>query len=238
MIKRNALINESKEIRGEQIYVLRADDWGEYLPCEHAWHNAEIKLIFRELNTIEFIEFVGYLIDEELLSCEEINELLEKEGASFRFEQENEKTIVCVFTLEELEEKEQEGQHPNIRLLVNRMEASFENSDFGGVLHASATIFETMAKDIIGISSIQNQTLKSFFDRYRRDSLLPNELLDYILQIYENRNITPLAGHGSTQVPNILKEQAVVLCEITKAFVRTEYRLLKESKNSPNNSNS
>jgi SpoVK/Ycf46/Vps4 family AAA+-type ATPase len=115
--------------------------------------------------------------------------------------------------------------HPNIRILVDRMNDALKREDYSGVLHSSASIFETLAKDIVGISNVQNQTLKSFFDRYRKDSALPEKVLDYILAIYESRNITPLAGHGSTQIPGISREVAIALSEMTVAFVRIEYIL-------------
>jgi len=121
-------------------------------------------------------------------------------------------------------------QHPNIKTLIKRMDRALEDSDYSGVLHSSASIFETLAKDIVAIPGVQNQTLKSFFGRYRNDSVLSEELLDYILSIYDSRNTTPLAGHGSTIVPQITKEQAIVISEMTKAFVNIEY---KSRTNSP-----
>ncbi|HNT78922.1 MAG TPA: hypothetical protein PKH77_28275, partial [Anaerolineae bacterium] len=119
----------------------------------------------------------------------------------------------------------QHSGHPNIVILLKRMDTALEQDDYAAVLHASASIFETMAKDIVGISTVQNQTLKSFFARYRQNSTLPNEILDYILTVYESRNATPLAGHGSTQTPQISREVAISLSEMTKAFVRIEYKL-------------
>lgn len=104
------------------------------------------------------------------------------------------------------------------------MEASLAREDYSNVLHTSASIFETLAKDVIENPTIQNQTLLSFFEKYKKASGLPEELLNYIQQIYERRNVTPLAGHGSTQMPHIAKEEAVTICEITKAFVEIEYR--------------
>ena len=124
--------------------------------------------------------------------------------------------------------EDQQIVHRNISLLIKRMNDALTRDDYAGVLHTSASIFETLAKDIVCIPTVQNQTFKSFFDRYRKDSALPDEILDYILAIYESRNSTPLAGHGSTQVPNIRKEEATTLSEITKAFVRIEYKLRKQ----------
>jgi hypothetical protein len=120
--------------------------------------------------------------------------------------------------------------HENIKTLLHRMDASIENADPAGTLHASASIFETLAKDIVGILSVQNQTLGSFFSRYRKNSKLPSELLDYMENIYQQRNKTPLAGHGSLDVPNITIKQATVLAEMTRALVRVEY-LLRDTPN-------
>lgn len=114
-------------------------------------------------------------------------------------------------------------QHSNIALLQKRMDDALRRDDYAGVLHASASIFETMAKDIVGLPSVQQQTLGGFFARYRKDSSLPEELLDYILAIYNDRNQTPLAGHGSTDMPTLSQKQAIVIAEMTKAFVRIEY---------------
>jgi hypothetical protein len=133
---------------------------------------------------------------------------------------------VQILSIEEIEESESEvDEHPNIRLLVSRMNTSIEQNDPAAVLHASASVFETLAKDIINIESIQDQTLASFFDRYRNDSELPNEILDYILDTYRSRNTEPLAGHGSTQPTNITQKDAVILSEMTRAFVRIERQL-------------
>jgi hypothetical protein len=117
--------------------------------------------------------------------------------------------------------------HPNIKLLLRRMDLAIEVEDYPSALHASASIFETLAKDIISSVNLENQTLASFFDKYRKESQLPKEVLDYILSIYKSRNATPLAGHGSTGEPNISKESAIVLAEITRAFLRIEYRTRK-----------
>jgi len=117
------------------------------------------------------------------------------------------------------------GIHPNIATLLQRMDDALKRKDYGGVLHSSASIFETLAKEVVGIPSVQNQTLKSFFERYRKDSSLPTEVLNYILSVYDSRSSIPLAGHGHTAIPKISHEIAVTLSEITKAFVSIEYKL-------------
>ena len=116
-------------------------------------------------------------------------------------------------------------EHPNVRLLIDRMMRALYSFDPAAVLHASASIFETLAKDIIRIDSIKDQPLGSFFERYRKDSNLPKEILDYILSIYNRRNNEPLAGHGSTNDPSITQSEAIVLAELTIALVKIERQL-------------
>jgi hypothetical protein len=139
------------------------------------------------------------------------------------------KTSFTVEIGEQLVQQDTLPIHLNIQILIGRMEDALRRDDYPGVLHASASIFETLAKDVIGLPSIQDQTLKSFFERYRKDSTLPDEILNYILDIYESRNTTPLAGHGSTRTPTMSREAAISLSEMTKAFVRIEY-MLREKK--------
>src|SRR6266508_115904 len=228
IISQNAIINKSRNIAGLPIYVLEGDEDGYFHPAENAWHNGEFQLVFRRLSTIQFIEFVGDLIKDGYFGKGEINEYLEKDNVSFRFENnEDGELAVEVFPLDKVE-SEATPEHPNIRVVARRMDDALKREDYAGVLHASAVIFETMAKDIVGIPTVQKQTLKWFFERYRKDSLLPSEILDYILSVYDLRSKEPLAGHGNTKAPEITKETAIVLSEMTKAFVRIEYTLHKE----------
>ena len=117
------------------------------------------------------------------------------------------------------------NEHPNIAILLERMENALEQYDYSAVLHSCSNIFETMAKDIVEEDTIQDQTLASFFERYRKDSGLSEEILNYILDIYKSRSTTPLAAHGSTEEPTINKKDAIILTEMTRAFVRIEYKL-------------
>lgn len=120
-------------------------------------------------------------------------------------------------------------RHPNIIVLLGRMDDALLRSDYAGVLHASASVFETVAKEVVGIPTVQDKTLKQFFDRYKNDSSLPPEILNYIKSVYEKRNTTPLAGHGSIQIPALSKRDAIVLSELTKAFVNIEYKSRRDS---------
>lgn len=228
VMRKNKLINLSRTISGGKIYTLNVDDWAEFMPEELAWHESHFFLIFRDLSIFEFIEFAGDLIELNYFKPKFLNELLKKEGASFNFFYSESKLKIEVFSIEEIEKANLDSEHINIRTLVNRMDVSFEQNDLAGVLHSSASIFETMAKEIIGIDTIQDKSLKSFFDRYRTDSNLPVEVLDYILTTYDKRNTTSLAGHGSLSIPDISKEESIILIEMTKAFVRIEYRIKRD----------
>jgi hypothetical protein len=109
------------------------------------------------------------------------------------------------------------------------MDRALAGKDAAGVLHVAASIFETLAKDVLKNPNVDNQPLGGFFEAYRKKSLLPDTILDYMLQIYKDRNTSPLAGHGSTAVPDISEQQAIVLAELTKAIIRSERSLAVRS---------
>jgi hypothetical protein len=109
------------------------------------------------------------------------------------------------------------------------METALSIHDFSGVLHASASIFETLAKDVMQSSTVSDQPLGAFFEGYRKKSLLPEPVLEYMLEVYRARNKQPLAGHGSLTLPTVDAPQAVVLCELTKSIVRIERSLAEQA---------
>jgi len=226
--RKNRIINLSSTISGNKIYILESDDMGAYQQAEYDWHDSNFLLIFRRLNTIQFVEFAGELLRAGYFKLSFLNDALKSEGASFRFVKKEGAFKVEVLNIDEIEDADISKEHPNIRLLVSRMENSLEKDDYSGVLHSSASVFETMAKDIVGIPTIQDKTLKSFFDRYKIDSKLPEPILDFILETYDKRNVTPLAGHGSIETPGVTKEQAIILSELTKSIVRIEGKLKRE----------
>ena len=236
---KNRFINKSLNLQGQKIYVLEGDDWGAYHPAEYAWHNGEFELVFRRLNTPQFIEFLGDLIKEGFFSVKKVNSLLEREGASFRYNDETGKRLrVDVLSLQEMEQVIREtdigsgpSPHENIRVLIGRAEDALKKSDAAGVLHPCASALETLAKDVIGDPNIDNESFGGFFSKYRKESNLPDQILDYIHEQYKQRNTTPTAGHGSRLTPPTMTEdQMVLLIEMTKAFIRTEYRLSVQGK--------
>ena len=222
--RQNQIINIANTVLGLQIYVLESED-GEYLsPIEYAWHNGEMELVARRPATCELVEILGDLIVEKIIDYKVINNIFEEFNVAIWFKWDG-KLKVVVVAIEDIEEAHDSNEHPNIRLLIRRMQNAFDNKDWSGVLHASASILETLAKDIVNIPSIQNKSLGSFFDRYRKDSKLPASFLDYIEDIFKRRNTEPLAGHGSIETQKISKEEAVVLVEMTKSMIRIERQL-------------
>lgn len=117
--------------------------------------------------------------------------------------------------------------HSNVVVLIGRMEQCLENNDPSGVLHAAANILETTAKDIIKSDIIDNQTLGSFIEKYKKESALPSDIKDIVGKIYSLRNKMPLSGHGSTSSPNINMHDAIVIAAATKFIVEIEYRTIK-----------
>ncbi|PGB58547.1 hypothetical protein [Bacillus toyonensis] len=227
LLRQNRFVNIANNVLGKPLYILEPDDMGEYQVAEHAWHLGEIEIIMRRPNTTQLVEILADMLQENLLDINIINEILLEDGTSIFFEAENYNNNVKVYItpIEEIDDVNDSDEHPNIRKLVKRMDNALAERDYAAVLHTSATIFETLAKVVIGLTTIENQTLGGFFDRYRRDSNLSGPILDYIIEIYGRRNTEPLAGHGSTQPPNIEAEEAIMLVEMTKTFVRIERKL-------------
>lgn len=226
--RKNIIINLSSTILSKNIYVLESDDNGYYQDAEYAWHDSNFHLAVRRLDTLQFVEFAGELLDKEIIGLEFINDALREENASFEFVNKQATYTIKVYPIGEIEAENFDDQHQNIRLLVNRMDNALSIKDYPNVLHSSASIFETMAKEVIGSEDIQNGSLGRFFNNYRSESKLPPELLDYIHEIYRKRNTSPLAGHGSLSITNVTHEEAVVLCQMTKAFVKIESELQRQ----------
>lgn len=229
LIIQNHFINIARSVLNLPTYVLEAEDEDYYYPVEYAWHTGEMELIFKRPDTIELIEILADYINNNMVDHKMINSILEEDGLSFRFNIIGEDIIIKILSITDLEEEKPSGIHQNIRYLINRMDNAYETGDYPLVVHTSGSIFETMAKDIIGLSSINNMSLGSFFERYKKDSRLPETFLEFIKSIYERRNTEPLAGHGSLSVPSVSQEQATIIREMTKAFIKIENVFRKEN---------
>ncbi|MEU7802443.1 hypothetical protein AB0B10_24590 [Micromonospora arborensis] len=172
------------------------------------------------------MEFLGELIEDGWLELEDANALLVEGNASFLYTSRGSKVSVRILPLTDLDDQASLVSHPNIRVLIGRMDLAVGSMDWSGVLHASSSIFETLAKEVVGIPGVRDQTLAGFFDRYRKDSTLPDAVLDFILEIYRRRNKEPLAGHGQLDAPTVTEAEAKMLAVVTKAFVTFEKGML------------
>lgn len=224
----NNIINRARTVALLPPYVLTADDLGMYEPIEYGWHKSEFEACIRRLDTAEVIELLAELAEDDILSLPDANELLDTANTSVRLQREDERVIVEVLPLSDLEEATESVAHPNIRVLIARMVRAEREGDPAGVLHASASVIEALAKEVIAIPSVQDQTLASFFERYRKESSLPSPVLEYLLELYKRRNVEPLAGHGKLDAPTINSAEATVMAAMTKAFVLIEKRLLSQ----------
>lgn len=227
ILRQNKFINIANNVMRKPIYVLNSDDLGHYMLVEHAWHTSEVELIMRTPDTIEFIEILADYIQEGLLDIFEINNILHNNNCSFYYEEKNNKVAVVIIPLSEIEPEVPEGEITNVRKLVDRMNNHLESDDFPGVLHSSASIFETLAKDIIDRETIEDETLGSFFELYRNESYLPEPIIDYILYLYNKRSTEPLAAHGSRKDSDITKNDAIIIFEMTKAIIKMERKLME-----------
>ncbi len=225
IIPKNRIINIARQVEGLSIYRLESDADGYYYPAEKAWHFGELEAIPRRQTTENLLETLCDLIDEELIPIDEINEILGEDNSKIQITQRRDYLEVDIISVDDIPDENIESEHPNIRKLVSRMDVLFDNGDFAGVLHTSASIFETLAKDVVKRTTVENQPLGSFFEAYRNSSKLPGSVLDMIKEIYDKRNKEPLAGHGSTIESTIDREEAIILVQMTKAFIKMERQL-------------
>lgn len=229
LLRENEFINIANQVMGKPIYVLEGGDWGEYHPAEHAWHHGQRELIMRLPSTLQLAEILADYIQRGMMNMKQINNILAYYHCGFSYKDSgdfDEREVSIEITAEDtIPEVDLSEDHPNVRKLVARMESALSQQDYGGVLHASASVFETLAKDVMQNRKVNGKPLGKFFAEYRERSLLPDAILDYMYEVYNNRNREPLAGHGSLSEPSISANDAVVLCELTKMIVRTERSL-------------
>ncbi len=233
LLRENEFINIANQVMGKPIYVLEGGQWGEYHPAEHAWHHGQRELIMRVPDTTELAEILADYLQRGMMQIPTVNRILRNYNCGFTYEDvgngDEFKVGIAVTSEDAIPEPDLSQEHPNVRKLVHRMETALADNDYAAVLHAAASVFETLAKDLINNPKVNDQTLGGIFGAFRVASNLPPAILDYIHQIYKDRNSTPLAGHGSVAQPNLDKATAVVLVEFTKFAVRTE-RSLRDQK--------
>ena len=233
LLRENEFINIANQVLGKPIYTLEGGDWGEYHPAEHAWHHGQRELIMRLPTTSQLAEILADYLQRGMMNGTQVNAILTDYNCGFRFNDISDNEFVnidiTIVAPDSIPDADLTKDHPNVRKLVLRMETALSTQDFAGVLHASASILETLAKDVMQSSTVNDQPLGAFFAGYRKKSLLPEPVLDYMMEVYKARNKEPLAGHGSLTLPTVDTVQAVVLCELTKSIVRIERSLAEQA---------
>jgi hypothetical protein len=225
LIRQNKIINLANTVLGRPIYTLELGD-SDYEPAEYAWHNGELELVLRRPDTPQLIEILFDLIQAGALSRQDVNAVLEADGCGVRLEDRHDELEIELVDVAELPvEAPNPSEHANVRRLAERMDRAMQDRDWSLVLHTAASMFETVAKQVVSDPNVQNRSLGPWFTAYRNHSSLAVPLLDAIEDIFRRRNIEPLAGHGSTSDPTITEEDAVQVRELTIALVRMETTL-------------
>lgn len=230
----NTIVNIARAVQNLGVYVLQSDDWGHYSPAEYAYHRGELELVFRRPSTPDLADVIGDLIADGCLECDNVNQVLAGSGVSFSYSQQSSGDTRCwVSPVADLPEPNMDDEHPNIRALFDRANRAVDDRDLPAVVHACGSVLETLAKDVVGRQSVQDRSLGSFFDAFQKRSNVPAEVLLFAKEIFDRRNTTPLAGHGSLKLPQVTQAEAVAVLEFTRAIVRVERQLAQPQIGSP-----
>ena len=213
-------VNMKETILGKRITEPVFDDYVESLTESLTLYViSSIENIFNNLELYEIVELLFDYIQADLININSVNNIFKEYEVPVLFEQdwrnhlsiktENLKDIPIL-----------ENEHPNVKKLISRMDSSFANDDYTGVLHASASVYETLVKDISGEPKFQKMSLGQILNDSQFSLNIPEQIIDYIREIFKKRNTVPTAGHGGTSIPTITKEEAIVIREFTKTIVR------------------
>lgn len=227
IILQNEVINRVSTIAGSAHYTLESDHLGSYEPQEEAWHASAFESCLSGLSSAEFVEFLAEALTDGWFTVDEINSALSRTNSSVKFlgkGRNGDHISVSVIPVAAIADGH-DVHHPNVRKLIARLDQSLDAGDYPAVLHACASVFEVVAKEVVDNPAVAEKSLGSFFEAYRNASRLPADFLDYILEVYNRRNTEPLAGHGQLSEPTVTREEAVILASLTKAIVEAENRL-------------
>ena len=221
----NRIVNQANNLTGRKIFLLDTDQLGNYFSADIARQESEFMICIRRLNPIQFIEFLATVVELGYIKVDDANAILKEANSSVTIKLDDSgrvstSTISTAgqFTLDN-------DASPNLRTLVSRMDRYLNDEDYAGVLSNSAMAIELISKEIYGSSKIYNQSFGSYFEGYKNKTTLPEPVIDWMLQIYKRRNTEPLAAHGSPLPPSITCEEASLIAEMTKAFIRYESRM-------------
>lgn len=156
----NDVINRARTLAEMPVYVLTPDDLGDYMSQEYAWHRGEFETCIRRLNSIQFVEFVAEAVENGWVGIGFVNSLLSKANTSIVLDRSNENHVVVdIVPTADLNTDLEQDHRPNVRTLIARLDRELAAGDYAAVLHCSAVILETVAKDVVGTAGVAEQTL-------------------------------------------------------------------------------
>jgi hypothetical protein len=155
LVRTARFVNMANHVMNRQPYVLETDDWGEDYPhAAYALIDSERELIMRRPSTVELADILGDYLQAHMLAVGAVNTILAEGNCGFSFtkrdvDPDRVSVSLDVVSIAEIPDADLSRDHPNVRLLVARMDRALGDRDYAAVLHSSASIFETLAKDVV-----------------------------------------------------------------------------------------
>lgn len=219
------IVNLANNLSERKFFDLDTDQFDDYFPEDVARLETEFMICIRRLNPIQFIEFLGTVVEYEYIDINDANIILKEINSSVAIELDTTGHLsISILPMADKSALDNDAS-PNLRTILRRMDSYLNDEDYAAVLLNSAMAIEFISKQIYGSSKIYNQSFGSYFEGYKNKTTLPEPIIDWMLQIYKRRNTEPLASHGSPLPPSITCEEASLIAEMTKAFIRYEFRM-------------
>lgn len=224
------IVNRANNLTENKLFLPDPDQLGDYFPEDIARLESEFMICIRRLNPIQFIEFLATVVEYEYIDINDANIILKEVNSSVALELDTTGRLsISILPMADKSALDNDA-NPNLRTLLSRMDSSLNAEDYAGVLFDSAQAIEYISKQIYGSSKIYNQPFGSYVEGYKNKTTLPEPIIDWMLQIYKRRNTEPLAAHGSPLPPSITCEEATLIAEMTKAFIRYECRMQSKAR--------
>ena len=219
------IVNLANNLSERKFFDLDTDQFDDYFPEDVARLETEFMICIRRLNPIQFIEFLGTVVEYEYIDINDANIILKEINSSVAIELDTTGHLsISILPMADKSALDNDAS-PNLRTILRRMDSYLNDEDYAAILLNSAMAIEFISKQIYGSSKIYNQSFGSYFEGYKNKTTLPEPIIDWMLQIYKRRNTEPLASHGSPLPPSITCEEASLIAEMTKAFIRYEFRM-------------
>lgn len=219
------IVNLANNLSERKLFDLDPDQLGDYFTEDVARLESEFMICIRRLNPIQFIEFLASVVEYEYIDINDANIILKEVNSSVAIELDTTgRASISILPMTDKSALDNDAS-PNLRTILSRMDSHLNDEDYAAVLFYSAMAIEYVSKEIYGSSKIYNQSFGSYFKGYKNKTTLPEPVIDWMLEIYKRRNTEPLAAHGSPLPPSITCEEATLIAEMTKAFIRYESRM-------------